>query len=290
MGSKIIICIDIDALDPSIAPNAIGRAPGGLSYYQVLELIFGAAQRGNIAVVDFVEIMPEMDIDGIGGLTVSRLVAATMGIIARQQAGLNSVENINTDEITVSRGIPPEQREQTAQLYDIAFGEKLALAIPNACDRVQLLSKSMLLEYSFGAFHGTKLIGIAGFSTAQGALTGGIDYRGLLSELGWMKGNRAAVVFSLYERKAQAGELLMDGIVVDPEYRGKGVGSQLFSALMDFANSEKYSTIRLDVIDTNPGARRLYERLGFREEKTEEFEFLRGLLGFGASTTMTLKL
>jgi hypothetical protein len=35
---------------------------------------------------------------------------------------------------------------------------------------------------------------------------------------------------------------------------------------------------------------RLYERLGFREEKTEEFEFLRGLLGFGASTTKTLKL
>ncbi len=105
MGSKIIICIDIDALDPSIAPNAIGRAPGGLSYYQVLELIFGAAQRGNIAVVDFVEIMPEMDIDGIGGLTVSRLVAATRGIIALEQEVLHRVVNINTDEITDSRVI-----------------------------------------------------------------------------------------------------------------------------------------------------------------------------------------
>jgi len=30
--------------------------------------------------------MPEVDIDGLGGLTVSRLVAATMGILARQQA------------------------------------------------------------------------------------------------------------------------------------------------------------------------------------------------------------
>lgn len=86
-GANIILCIDIDSLDPSIAPNTIGRAPGGLSYYQALELITGAAKKGRIAAVDFVEIMPEVDIDGIGGLTVSRLVAATMGILARQQAG-----------------------------------------------------------------------------------------------------------------------------------------------------------------------------------------------------------
>lgn len=195
-----------------------------------------------------------------------------------------------SDEITASLGIPAEQRERTAQLYDIAFGEKLALAIPNANDRVQLLAKAMQLEFSIGAFDGVKLIGIAGFSTAQGALTGGIDYRGLLSELGWMKGNRAAVVFSLYERKALDGELLMDGIVVDPAYRGKGVGTLLFSRLVEFAKSEKHSTIRLDVIDTNPDARRLYNRLGFCEEATENFEFLRSILGFGASTTMILKL
>ncbi|MCV6586788.1 MAG: arginase family protein [Marinibacterium sp.] len=83
-GAKIILCIDIDAMDPSIAPNTIGRSPGGLSYYQMLDLISGAAARGRIAAVDFVEILPEADIDGIGGLTVSRLVAATMGLIARQ--------------------------------------------------------------------------------------------------------------------------------------------------------------------------------------------------------------
>lgn len=84
-GEQVILCIDIDAMDPSVTPNTIGRAPGGLSYYQVLDLIMAVADRGRIAAVDFVEIMPEADIDGIGGLNVSRLVAATMGLIARQQ-------------------------------------------------------------------------------------------------------------------------------------------------------------------------------------------------------------
>ena len=55
----------------------------------------------------------------------------------------------------------------------------------------------------------------------------------------------------------------MDGIVVDPEHRGKGVGTRLFSSLVNFAKSVQHSTMRLDVIDTNSGARRLYERLGF---------------------------
>ena len=83
-GSYVIVCIDIDSMDPSIAPNVIGRSPGGLTYFQVLSLIKGVAKKANITAIDFVEIMPEVDVDGIGGLTVSRLVATTMGILARQ--------------------------------------------------------------------------------------------------------------------------------------------------------------------------------------------------------------
>ena len=83
-NSDVIICIDIDSMDPSITPNTIGRVPGGLSYFQVFNLIKGAAKKANIKAMDFTEIMPELDIDGLGGLTVSRLIASTMGIIARQ--------------------------------------------------------------------------------------------------------------------------------------------------------------------------------------------------------------
>ena len=43
--------------------------------------------------------------------------------------------------------------------------------------------------------------------------------------------------------------------------------------LYDIALGEKLALAIPDVIDTNPGARRLYERLGFHEEKTERFEF-----------------
>ena len=48
-GSDIIVCIDVDALDASTVSGVIGRAPGGLTYHQVLDLIKGAASKGKIA-------------------------------------------------------------------------------------------------------------------------------------------------------------------------------------------------------------------------------------------------
>lgn len=85
-GANIAICFDVDALDPSIVPGVIGRAPGGLTYWQALEMIETAAARGRIVAADFVEYQPDADVDGLGALTVSRLITATLGLLARQAA------------------------------------------------------------------------------------------------------------------------------------------------------------------------------------------------------------
>ena len=87
-GSDIAICFDADGLDPSIMPAAIGRSPGGLSYWQVLDLLRGAAQKGRIAGMAFVEFMPERDVDGLGALNFGRLLVEALGLVARQQASM----------------------------------------------------------------------------------------------------------------------------------------------------------------------------------------------------------
>lgn len=83
-GSEVIICFDCDALDPSIMPAVIGRTAGGLSYWQALGLIEAAAARSRIVAFDLVEFMPERDIDGMGAILAAQLLAAVMGIVARQ--------------------------------------------------------------------------------------------------------------------------------------------------------------------------------------------------------------
>jgi len=98
------------------------------------------------------------------------------------------------------------------------------------------------------------------------------------------------MVFSSYERQPQESELLMDGIAVEQDMRGKGIGTKLLDELKQYARENGYSRIRLDVIDTNPAARHLYERQGFIPTRTEQFGYLRRLLGFGASTTMVFQV
>ncbi|MCB6176974.1 arginase family protein [Rhodobacter sp. Har01] len=83
-GAHVIVCLDVDALDPSVMPAVIGRTAGGLSYWQVLELIGGVAEKARVAGFDLVEFMPDRDVDGLGAMLAAQLLAAVMGIVARQ--------------------------------------------------------------------------------------------------------------------------------------------------------------------------------------------------------------
>lgn len=85
-GADVVVCLDVDALDPGVMPAVIGRTAGGMSYWQVLELIGGVAEKARIAGFDMAELMPERDIDGQGALLAAQILAGVLGIIARQRA------------------------------------------------------------------------------------------------------------------------------------------------------------------------------------------------------------
>lgn len=57
------------------------------------------------------------------------------------------------------------------------------------------------------------------------------------------------------------------GLVVDPEYRGKGIGTELIKALM-----EKNKALDLTVMKKNMDAQRLYQRLGFQQYTAGPFK------------------
>jgi ribosomal protein S18 acetylase RimI-like enzyme len=191
-----------------------------------------------------------------------------------------------SNEVTIQRGFSDELRSSAAELYDAAFGAKLSIAMPNPISRIAVLAEGFDPRFCFVAISSDELVGIAGFKVAQGSLTGGISFRVLKKNLGILSAIRAVVVLALFERKQLADQLLMDGIGVSPKMRGSGIGTKLLHTLTEYARKEGYRSVRLDVIDTNPAARRLYERVGFVPGKTEHFAYLKWLLGFGAATQM----
>ena len=85
--ANVLVTFDCDVLDPSIMPAVIGRAPGGLGFWQAFELIAGVAQRARIAAFDLVEFMPARDISDLGALTAGRILADVIGLLARTRPG-----------------------------------------------------------------------------------------------------------------------------------------------------------------------------------------------------------
>ncbi|OOF23261.1 molybdopterin-guanine dinucleotide biosynthesis protein MobC [Salinivibrio proteolyticus] len=193
-------------------------------------------------------------------------------------------------EIAIRQGWPLEQAQNVAELYEQAFGMKFARVIPNQAVRVAVLSQCFVPDFSFAAMQNGKVVGLAGFQTQTGALTQGMDAKQLIDSLGPIKGIWACAILALFERKAAHNELVMDGIAVDSAIRGQGIGSQLLDAIMDYAQAHGFESVRLDVIDSNPRARKLYQAKGFVATKEERFPHLKWLVGFSGATTMVKAL
>lgn len=187
--------------------------------------------------------------------------------------------------VTVQRGVPAGAERRVAELYWDAFGRKLGPALNPADKAVSFIAAHLNTDRAVCALLDGQLVGLAGYQHGGRALTGG-SARAVLRAYGHLRGLHRLLLLALFERHPAPGQLVMDGIAVDPDMRGHGVGSLLIEEVAAVAAEQDCREIRLDVIDTNPRARALYERLGFTAVRTEHTPCLRGLLGFGAVTTM----
>jgi ribosomal protein S18 acetylase RimI-like enzyme len=68
--------------------------------------------------------------------------------------------------------------------------------------------------------------------------------------------------------------LQIQGLSVDPDARGAGIGLALVETAADVARSRGARKLTLRVLATNTPARRLYDRAGYRTEGTLREEFL----------------
>ncbi|MFE7094893.1 GNAT family N-acetyltransferase [Streptomyces erythrochromogenes] len=189
--------------------------------------------------------------------------------------------------VVIGRGVPCGAEERVAELYWEAFGRKLGAALgPPERGRAFIAGH---LHHDRAAVartpDGDRIVGVAGYRLGGRALTGG-GVRDVLRTYGPLRGLPRLALLALLERTPEPGELVMDGIAVDPAHRGAGIGSLLLTEIAAVAAEHGCSRVRLDVIDANPRARALYERHGFSAVRTERTPYLERLMGFGAVTTM----
>lgn len=80
-GSRYYVTIDIDAFCPSIAAGTGTPSHGGFQYYDVLEILQGLAQRGDVVGIDLVEVAPAYDPTESTQILAAQLLLNFLGFI-----------------------------------------------------------------------------------------------------------------------------------------------------------------------------------------------------------------
>jgi ribosomal protein S18 acetylase RimI-like enzyme len=193
-------------------------------------------------------------------------------------------------ESTISQGFDDSERAQVAQMYWVAFGQKLGRVMGPKTRAIAFIQDVLDPTHALCArdTDGT-LLGVVGFKTFASALVGG-TWRDLARHYGWVGSTWRIGFLALLDRDTENARFLMDGIFVSDGARSQGVGTALLNAICAEAKFRGYREVRLDVIDSNPRARALYDREGFVAGGTHKLGPLKLIFGFDSATTMVRRL
>ena len=194
-------------------------------------------------------------------------------------------------DVVIELGLAAGLRDQAVAVYEEAFGDKMRMAVRDQQKRMAFVQRALVADNIVVARRGDELLGAAGLSSKGAPFAGGTlgsswDPRPYRDLLGWPGALWAVWGSRLADREPAADEVYVDGIAVASRARGLGIGTQLLGAICDVARDHGKRYGRLDVIDTNPRAQALYERVGYRVTKVQSFRWKQRWVGFGAMISM----
>ncbi|MEM7774744.1 MAG: GNAT family N-acetyltransferase [Pseudomonadota bacterium] len=190
-----------------------------------------------------------------------------------------------SEPVTFRLGVPQAQIARATRIYCEAFGEKLSPFLGSVDDMVGPLSSALVADRAVVAMRGGEVAGVVGFKVRGRGLFEPTFWQ-FAKAYGW-SGPFRLLGLSFLDRPERSGELLLDGLAVAADARGQGLGTGLLKATEAHAARLGKVSVGLDVVDTNPRARQLYERVGFAATKTTGVGAMRLVFPFRAVTRMT---
>ena len=82
-GERYYVAFDCDGMDPAVMPGVVAPMPGGLQFYDAVDLLQGLARRGRVVGMSVAEFSPSLDVHGITALAITRLIINLLGAMAR---------------------------------------------------------------------------------------------------------------------------------------------------------------------------------------------------------------
>lgn len=163
----------------------------------------------------------------------------------------------------VGLGLRPEHRPEAARLYWQGFGREI---LPFALDDARgtaLVAASLRPDMALVALlPDGGLAAMAGIRDAGGGFLAP-DRAAVLEHCGPWRGRMALWANRLHRSGPATSDMVLDGLIVRPELRGRGYGQALVAAAAELAQERGYDGLRVELSATNEAARALYKMLGF---------------------------
>lgn len=202
----------------------------------------------------------------------------------------NSSEMKPKMTLEIRFGIPKNQRTEVAKIFYESFGSKFNLMFGNKQKAISLVASSLDDKKTVVALKNGLVVGYAGLHYFNKSYME-INLHKVVKIFGLATFRVILVGGFFLLTKVGSKELHLESLAVSSKHRNQGIGHKLLQFTVDYGRSKKFSQIHLEVIQTNPKAKRLYERIGFKEVKVQKVPFpFSNLLGFSSITQMVYKL
>jgi len=194
------------------------------------------------------------------------------------------------DDVTLQLNPPGVSRRMLATLYWEAFGEPLTNLLMGSPPRaLALVEAAADPGRALCALRGDTVLGLAALRYGGRCFLSPRP-RACLAAAGPLRGVPAYAGLSLVGHGAGPDEMYVESLAVRADCRGQGIGRALLQHAFVLARDEGLAAVSLDVVDTNTGACRLYERAGFRAVAVSRYPFTGRLLGFSSIIRMVQPL
>jgi ribosomal protein S18 acetylase RimI-like enzyme len=186
------------------------------------------------------------------------------------------------NKIEIVRKLPKNLRVQAAKLLYQAFNKKMRVLISEEEKALRVIQATTNYETGFYAICENRLVGIAGIQS-KGNKYFNVKLSILLDEFYFLSALAKLIRFKLESLSfVKNEELEIIALSVQREMRGNNIGTKIIYEIIKYAKENKFNGLKLTVVDTNQGAMKLYERIGFKIIKTVKYGFITRSAGFEA--------
>jgi ribosomal protein S18 acetylase RimI-like enzyme len=157
----------------------------------------------------------------------------------------------------------------------------------STAEALEIIKQTLLPTSGLLGREGSKIIGVAILSSKK-APSLNID-KSLIKKIGYIPYKYFKYVFHV-ETINDDQTIKIELLAINKKVRGKGFGSKLLTEIIKYSRQEKYKKILLDVVDTNPRAKMLYKRIGFKTTNKHYSGVLTKAFGYSYEEEMSLNI